>query len=129
MKEIEIAKEYGVSGMHQITGGGILAALWELAEAAQIGLSVDMKKMSICQETVEICEYFQLNPYQLTSAGSVLIVAEQGEELVQKYQELGICATLLGRTTKEQVKVIRGGEEKRFLDKPAPDELFKIYNE
>ena len=129
VQEIEIAKKYGASGMHQITGGGILAALWELAEAAQIGLSVDMKKMSICQETVEICEYFQLNPYQLTSAGSVLIVAERGEELVQKYQELGICATLLGRTTKEQVKVIRGGEEKRFLDKPAPDELFKIYNE
>ena len=129
VKEIEIAKEYGVSGMHQITGGGILAALWELAEAAQIGLSVEMKKMSICQETVEICEYFQLNPYQLTSAGSVLIVTERGEELVQKYQELGICATMLGRTTKEQVKVILGGEEKRFLDKPAPDELFKIYNE
>ena len=129
VKEIEIAKEYGVSGMHQITGGGILAALWELAEAAQIGLSVEMKKMSIYQETVEICEYFQLNPYQLTSAGSVLIVTERGEELVQKYQELGICATMLGRTTKEQVKVILGGEEKRFLDKPAPDELFKIYNE
>ncbi len=128
VKEIEIAKEYGVSGMHQITGGGILAALWELAEAAEIGVSVEMKKMSICQETVEICEYFQLNPYQLTSSGSVLIVAERGEELVEKYRELGVCATILGRTTKEQVKVILGGEEKRFLDKPAPDELFKIFD-
>lgn len=128
VQEIEIAKEYGVSAMHQVTSGGILAALWELAEAAEIGLSVELKKMSICQETVEICEYFQLNPYQLTSVGSVLIVAERGEELVQRYQELGICATILGRTTKEQVKVILGGEEKRFLDKPAPDELFKIYS-
>ena len=128
-KEIELARDYEVSAMHQITDGGILAALWDLAEAAEVGLEVELKKMSICQETVEICEFFQLNPYQLTSAGSVLIVAGRGEELVEKYREMGVCATLLGKTTKEQVKVILGGEEKRFLDKPSPDELFKIYVE
>lgn len=125
---LEIAKEYGVSAMHQITGGGILAALWEMAEASNVGLEVEIKKMSIRQETVEICEYCHLNPYQLTSAGSVLIFAERGEELVQRYQELGIQASLLGRTTEDTARVILGGEEKRYLDKPAPDELFKIYD-
>lgn len=124
---MEIAKEYGVSAMHQITSGGILAALWELAEAADIGLEVELKKMSIRQETVEICEYFHLNPYQLTSAGSILIVAEQGEALVEKYAELGIQASMLGKTTVDTARVILGGEEKRFLDRPAPDELLKIY--
>lgn len=127
-KELEIAHDYQVSAMHQVTSGGILAALWELAEAADIGLAVEMKKMSICQETVEICEFFHLNPYQLTSAGSVLIVTKQGEALVEKYQELGICATLIGRTTKDNARVILGGEEKRFLDRPSPDELAKIYS-
>lgn len=126
-EELNIAKDYGVSAMHQITGGGILAALWEIAEASGIGLCVDLRKMSIRQETVEICEYFHLNPYQLTSAGSVLIIAERGEELVQKYEEIGIQATLLGKTTVDTARVILGGEEKRFLDKPAPDELLKIY--
>ncbi len=126
-KELEIAKGYGVSAMHQITGGGIFGALWEMAEASNVGLWVDLKQMSIRQETVEICEFCHLNPYQLTSAGSVLIVAERGEELVQRYQELGICATLLGRTTKDAARVILNGDEKRFLDKPAPDELLKIY--
>ena len=127
VKELEIAKEYQVSAMHQISSGGILAALWELAESADIGLAVELKKMSICQETVEICEFFHLNPYQLTSSGCVLIVTKQGEALVEKYQELGICATVIGRTTKDKAKVILGGEEKRFLDRPAPDELSKIY--
>lgn len=128
VEALALAKEYGVSAMHQITSGGILAALWELAEASEIGLSVDLKKMSIRQETVEICEFFHLNPYQLTSAGSVLLVVERGEELVEQYQKLGICATLLGRTTKDTARVIIGGEEKRFLDRPAPDELFKMYD-
>lgn len=124
---LDIAKEYGVSAMHQITGGGILAALWELAEASGIGLSVDLKNMSIRQETVEICEFFHLNPYQLTSAGSILLVVDQGEALVEQYRNMGICATLLGRTTRDTARVIVGGEEKRFLDRPAPDELFKLY--
>lgn len=127
VKELKIAKEYQTSAMHQITSGGILAALWELAEAADIGLAVELKKMSICQETVEISEFFHLNPYQLTSVGSVLIVTNCGEELVEKYRELGVCATVIGRTTKDKAKVILGGEEKRFLDRPAPDELLKIY--
>lgn len=126
-KELGMAKEYGVSAMHQITSGGILAALWEIAESSNVGIEVDLKQMTIKQETVEICEYFHLNPYQLTSVGSIIIFADQGEALVEKFREEGICASLLGRTTQDTVRVILGGEERRFLDRPAADELLKIY--
>lgn len=125
---IKIARDHGASAMQQITSGGILATLWEMAEASGVGLEVDLKKMAIRQETVEVCEFCHLNPYQLTSVGSILIFTEGGEELVQKYEELGIQATLLGKTTADTARVILGGEEKRFLDKPATDELLKIYD-
>ena len=105
-----------------------MAALWELADSSGVGLQVDLKKLPIRQETVEVCEFCHLNTYQLTSAGSVIIFTERGEELVQRYEELGIQATLLGRTTADHARVIVGGEEKRFLDRPAPDELLKIYD-
>ena len=126
-KELEMAKKFGVSAMHQITSGGILAALWEIAESSNVGMEVDLKKMTIKQETVEVCEYYHLNPYQLTSVGSVLIFTDRGEEMVEKFAEEGIQASLLGRTTADTARVIVGGEEKRFLDRPAPDELLKIY--
>lgn len=126
--EIAIAREHGATAMQQITGGGILATLWEMAEASNVGMEVELKQMAIRQETVEVCEFCHLNPYQLTSCGSVIIFTERGEELVQRYEELGIQATLLGMTTADNVRVILGGEEKRFLDKPAPDELLKIYD-
>lgn len=125
---IFLAREYGASAMHQITDGGILGALWELAEAADVGMVVDLKQMSIRQETVEICEFCHLNPYQLTSSGSVLILAERGEELVERYRELGIQASILGKTTTDVARVITNGEEERFLDRPSPDELLKIYD-
>lgn len=126
-KELAIAKEFGVSAMHQITSGGILAALWEIAEASNVGIEVDLKKMSIKQETVEVCEFCHLNPYQLTSAGSILLFTDRGEELVSRFAEEGIMAVVLGKTTADTAKVILGGEEKRFLDRPAPDELLRIY--
>lgn len=125
---ITVAKKHGASAMQQITGGGILATLWEMAEASNVGMEVELKQMSIRQETVEVCEFCHLNPYQLTSVGSVVIFTERGEELVKKYEELGIQATLLGRTTADSARVILGGEEKRFLDRPASDELLKIYD-
>ena len=126
-KELLFAKEFGVSAMHQITSGGILAALWEMSESSNVGLEVDLKKMAIKQETVEVCEFCHLNPYQLTSVGSVLIFTDRGEDLVAAFAEQGVQAAVLGKTCADTARVILGGEEKRFLDRPATDELLKIY--
>lgn len=127
-RELMLAKDFGVSAMQQITSGGILSALWEMAESSNVGLKVDLKKMAIKQETVEVCEFCHLNPYQLTSAGSVLIFTDRGEELVSRFHEEGIQAAVLGRTTVDTARVIFSDGEKRFLDRPAPDELLKIYD-
>lgn len=126
VREIAAADAVGVSAMHQITDGGILSALWELAEGAGIGLSVDMKKMSVKQETIEVCEYFHLNPYQLASAGSILVVTPKGEELADTLTRAGMQAVVLGRTHKGRERIITNGDEQRFLDRDAPDELTKI---
>lgn len=126
LKEIEAADAVGVSAMHQITDGGILSALWELAEGAGIGLSVDMKKMSVKQETIEVCEYFHLNPYQLAGAGSILVVTPKGEELADALTREGMQAVVLGHTHKGKERIIMNGAEQRFLERDAPDELTKI---
>ena len=62
--------QVGVSAMHDVTEGGVFGALWEMAEASGVGLEIDLKKIPIRQETIEICEFFNLNPYQLISSGS-----------------------------------------------------------
>lgn len=118
-----------VTAMQQIGSGGILGTLWELAEAAGVGLNVDLKKMSIRQETVELCEYYHLNPYQMTSAGSVLMITEHGERLAQALSEGGARASVLGVTTAGNARVVTSGEESRFLDRPAPDELMRWWAE
>lgn len=124
---VKAATAIGVSAMHQIGEGGIMAALWNLAEESGIGLSADMRKIAIRQETIEVCELFHLNPYQLSSCGSILVVSPRGEELADTLSRNGIPAVVIGHTTKGNEKVLYSGEEKRYLDRPAPDEIHQIY--
>lgn len=124
--EGRIAREYGVSAMHDITEGGIFGALWEMAAGAGVGLDVDLKKIPIRQETVEICEHFNLNPYLIMSSGSMMISADDGYGLVKALKEAGIEASVIGRTNQGNDRIIRNGEEVRYLDKPQTDELYKV---
>ena len=92
-----------------------------------MGLDVDLKKIPIRQETVEVCEQFGLNPYLLMSSGAMLIGTEQGEILVRKLQEAGIPGTVIGQAVEGSSRILRNGEEIRYLDRPQSDELYKIY--
>lgn len=129
VKAMKIAAASSASAMHQVVDGGILAALWELAEKAGVGLSVDMRKIAVKQETIEVCECFHLNPYQLTSAGAVLVATDKGEELVDALKKEGIPAVIIGHTTDGNDRIVYSGGEMRYLDRPAPDEIHKILAE
>ena len=99
-----------------------MAALWNLALELNQGLDLDMKKISILQETIEVCEHFRLNPYQMISTGSFLAV------LADALNNQGITAAVIGHTTDNNDKILRNGEEMRYIDRPAPDEILKLYS-
>lgn len=126
LKEAEVAVASGVSAMHDVTEGGIFGALWEMAEASGVGLEIDLKKIPIRQETVEICEFFGINPYQLISSGSMLMAAEDGTRLVHELEKAGIPAVIVGKATAGNDRVLCNEEERRFLEPPKTDELYKV---
>ena len=117
---------FSVFAMQQAAGGGVFAALWELGEAAGIGFEIDLKKIPIRQETVELCEYYQLNPYQMTSAGCILLLTDKADALVAFLEKQGVRAGRLGITTEGKARVITSGEEQRYLERPAPDERMRF---
>ena len=127
-RKIAAAEEAGISFIRQITEGGILAALWRLSQETGLGMELDMKKFAVRQETIEVCEYFRLNPYQLTSGGSFLMLAEHGGAAAEALWRKGIAAAVIGRLDGGNDKVIRNGEDMRYIDRPAPDELMKVFD-
>ena len=126
LSEAAVAARSGVSAMHDITEGGIFGALWEMAEASGVGLEIDLKKIPVRQETIEICEFFGLNPYELISGGSMLMAAEDGNQLVHELENAGIPAAVIGKAMAGNDRVLRNEEERRFLEPPKPDELYRV---
>lgn len=126
LSEAAVAVRSGVSAMHDVTEGGIFGALWEIAEASGVGLEIDIKKIPIRQETVEICEFFCINPYQLISSGCMLMAAADGNLLVRELEKAGIPAAIIGKATEGNDRVLLNGDEQRFLEPPKTDELYHI---
>ena len=87
---------------------------------------MDLKKILLKQETVEICEFYDLNPYMLISSGCMLIVTDQANYLVEKLKSEGISAAVIGRITAGNDRIIINEDERRFLEPPKSDELYKV---
>lgn len=126
LPEAAAARKSGVSVLGAAAEGGIFRALWTLAQRAGVGLEIDLKKIPIRQETVEICNYLDLNPYELAGNGSLLCMTRHGETLLKELHRDRIPAAIIGEVTVNHDRVIINGEERRFLEPAKSDELYKI---
>ncbi len=124
--EAATAGKSGVSAMHDVTEGGIFGALWELAERSGVGLEIDWKRIPVRQETIEICEFFEINPYELISSGSLLMVTDDGFGLVRELEAVHIPAAVIGKVREGNDRIVINGEERRFLEPPKTDELYRV---
>lgn len=120
--EAAVAVRSGAVCMNDCSDGGIFAALWQLADAGSVGLTVNLRDIPVMQESIEVCEYFDINPYRLRSDGSLLIVCDNPDEMIKALNEAEIKATLIGHITEGSDRVIVSGEERRFLEEPRQDE-------
>lgn len=127
--EAATAVKSGVCMMHDASEGGIFGALWELAERAGVGLTIDLKKIPLRQETVEVCEYCNVNPYELLSGGALVMVTADGSGLTAALEAERIPAVVVGRTTAGNDRIIVNGEETRYLDRPQNDEIYRWLSE
>lgn len=106
--------------------GGIMTALWDYFDGFGLGFEMELRRLPILQETVEVCEVFDVNPYRLQSEGCALLTAANGGALVSKLEKKGIHAVVLGRTQTGIKRQIYNGGIQTFLDRPKPDELYKV---
>ena len=122
----KMAEKAGVSARYLMGEGGFLAALWKMAEASGVGLEVDLRSVPIRQETIEICEIFDVNPYKLLSGGSVLLGIQGGDAFVQELRREGIMAAVIGQTNSGNDRLLYSGGNARYLERPADDEIKKL---
>lgn len=127
MRAAETAAAEGAGPMVNLSDGGFMAGLWELSKKTSGGLDTDLKKVPLLQETIEITEYFGINPYMMASEGCLLAAAVDGDRLAACLMEKGFCAVRIGSLNSTKDKIIRNGEEIRHLDRPQTDSLAQYF--
>jgi len=119
-----------VHAMHDPTEGGLAMGLWELAQAAQVGLLIEGDEISVLPECQTLCAEFGLNPLGAIASGSLIITvsSRDGDKLQKTLETAGTPCHLIGEVVpKEQgLKLRRGGQA---LDLPLfpEDEIAKVF--
>lgn len=125
LQEIKVVKELGIRHMHDVAEGGVFGAVWEFCERLNAGVELDLKKIPICQDTVEICEYFDVNPYQLKGDGALLFLTHDSGAVIRALNDAGIPAAVIGRINESNDRVLLNEDETRFLEPNRVDEYEK----
>ncbi|MBO5389149.1 MAG: hypothetical protein J6A59_13650 [Lachnospiraceae bacterium] len=128
-KACELATAADVVYMHDISHGGVYGALWQLGQALNMGVVVNHRSIPVKQETIEVCNYFDINPYMCDGTGAFLVVARDGKLLADELSKSGCVASVIGKLTNNKDRVVILGSEsgeKRFLTPIKGDEIYKV---
>lgn len=109
--------------------GGVLGGLWQMAVRWRTGFTVYQRELPVRQETIEICELLEINPYCLRSEGCFLIASGNGGRLCEGLREQGCPAAVIGRLEEGKDKRLLRGETSGCLNRPQEDEWDRFLRE
>lgn len=131
--------EPAVIDYEQIGKGGILTALWKLCDRNKWGLKYSLRKIPILQGTIEIANYFDLNPYRLLTDNVFITACEfVGADIIRPQCRGEACEpkdctgefhepfSEIGDITNVRKRVRIDGEAEAFLTKDYKDEINKV---
>lgn len=70
-------EELHVTAMHDVTEGGVLGAIYELAVASGNGALVYNHKLPIAEAQAKVCQIFDLDPRHVVGAGAMIIACKK----------------------------------------------------
>jgi len=124
-------RDEGVTSMHDVTEGGLLGALYELSEASNTGLEIDLSKVIVTDEAAKICELFKISPYRSLSEGTlILTVKPEMASAVQQVLDLKeIKNAVIGKIVdSKKGKWTKNADRCEILGKPEDDPYWEAYS-
>ena len=124
----ENLKAIGASSAYcaEMSEGGILNALWYMAETCETGFEIRLRSIPIDQQTVEILEFFDINPYYARSQGTWVALTENPIALERILSASEIPYKIIGHANDLKARTILNGESVRYLDRPQREDLEKV---
>ena len=128
-----LSREGLVTAAFPVEEGGLLAALGQLAGCSQYGFVIDYESVPVHQATVEFCEIFDLNPWQIYGGGCALLIADHGFTVAARLKAAAGMASagnipckVIGYISDDQDKLICHDDVRSCLNRPQPDDILKV---
>lgn len=129
VKDGMAAGSIGTHGMHDVTEGGILGAVWEMCRIAGVGAELWDEAIPVEEVTKKICAHYDIDYLRLISSGSMIIMASPDKKsaILEKLEAEGVVACEIGRIlpVEEGLYLLKDGE-KQEIEPPRADELYKV---
>ena len=130
VKEGIAAGKVGTSGMHDVTEGGILGAVWELCHLEGMGCEVWEDQVRIDPVTIKIADHYGIDALRLISSGSMIIMAadDRKDAIMEAVRAEDVSISCIGRICpiENGVKIKRKTGEIQEITPPEADELYKV---
>lgn len=112
-------RDDGVTAMHDATECGIWGGVYELAQASELGVRLNIDDIVIQEGVFDICKLFGIkDPYAAISEGTLIISCKphKADTVVGALTSRGIPASIAGELTEPEkgIVVITKKEEKSF---------------
>lgn len=96
-------------------GEGLFKALFRLGRERKSGLEAELERIPVLQSVIELCEFEDVSPYEIDSAGVMLLTASDVVKCLKKFEELEVKAVCIGYMAQDNNRIIKNGGETRFL--------------
>jgi len=123
-------RENGVTAMHDATECGVWGGLYELAQAAGLGVRIEKEQIVVEDCVEEICSYFGIDPYTSISEGTLIIACREHKalEVTEALSQKGIKSSIVGELTEpSNGMILVSGGTKGELQHPIVDPFWKAF--
>ncbi len=123
-------RSFSLHAMHDPTEGGLAMGLYELSEAAGVGLLIEGGRIQVLPECRRLCAEFGLDPLGTIASGALLITLPSGQagDLRRVLGSEDITAAVIGHVQPVADGVrLRWGESLTDLPRFAQDEIAKLF--
>lgn len=131
VREALLLADHGATAMHDVTRGGLLETLLEIALLSGVGVEVAYDQLPIPTIVSRFAEAFQFDPLRMISSGTLAVTlpADRIDGVSAGLAALGVPFAVVGQVvTGEGVRVLRDGECVAYADiRCEEDELARMW--
>jgi len=127
VREALVLKDY-VNAMHDITEGGLMGAVFEMANSSNVKIIIEKEDVKVYPEA-KVLEYFDIDPYFAIGSGSLIAsVSEDNlDNLLKRCKKERVDISIIGQITEGSGVWVKEGNKISKLEWEGQDSIVKLF--